>query len=164
MRVDETLEVRFEDVTVVLNKNPKRLYVWVRGGKLRYRKGPTEIIGLPGAVSAFDRLKTVRYPHISPPPNDLLFPKNPRETIQEVLTKSGLLFDQHKKRRTAKSFRHTYIMASLRYKVNLFAIAKNCRTSVDMIEQYYGSHATARMNQDELTKMFAQVKPEGRSK
>jgi integrase len=168
MRIDEALEVRFEDVNVQLDAKPRPcLYVWVRGGKLQYRIGATEMIGLAGAVGAFEELKKVRYPlypGINPPSNDLLFPINPRETVQEILTKAELLFDEHKKRRTAKCFRHSYIMHSLRSKVDVFVLAKNCRTSVDMIEQYYGSYLSARMNQDELTKMFARVKPGGRTK
>jgi len=103
------------------------------------------------------------FPRI-PRPNDLLFPNNPRETVEKVLSETQLLFDERGQKRTAKSFRHTYIMTSLLHNVDVFVLAKNCRTSVDMIQQYYGSYLTARMKQAELTKMFARVKPVGRSK
>lgn len=164
MRVDEALQVRFEDVTIMPDAKPRPcLFVKVRGGKLSYLKGTTEMIGLEDAVHAFEELKLVRFPRI-PRPNDLLFPNNPRETVEKVLSETQLLFDERGQKRTAKSFRHTYIMTSLLHNVDVFVLAKNCRTSVDMIQQYYGSYLTARMKQAELTKMFARVKPVGRSK
>ncbi|MBK9306894.1 MAG: site-specific integrase [Nitrospira sp.] len=164
MRVDEALQVRFEDVTIVSDAKPRPcLFVQVKGGKLSYRKGTTEMIGLHGALGAFEELQRIMRPR-HPHPHDLLFPVNPRDTIQELLKAAGLLLDERGQRRTAKSFRHTYIMNSLLHNVDAFVLAKNCRTSVDMIQEYYGSYLTARMKQAELTKMFARVKPVGRSK
>lgn len=165
MRIDEALVVRFEDVAIVPDAKPRPcLFVKVKGGKLRHLKGTTEMIGLRGAVIAFQNLKKILFPLMNPRPNDLLFPVNPRESVQEVLKAAELLFDERGQRRTAKSFRHTYIMNSLLATVDVYVLAKNCRTSVDMIQQYYGSYLTARMKQEELTKMFARVKETGRSK
>ena len=111
MQVDEALKVRFEDVEIQ-EANPSEdleecLFVTVKGGKLSYLKKPTEMIGLPGAVKAFERLKLIT-PNFQP--NNLLFPVNPRETIQALLQGAGLLLDTSGQRRTAKCFRHTYIM------------------------------------------------------
>lgn len=52
--------------------------------------------------------------------------------------------------RTLYSFRHTAIMFRLLYgdKVDLLTLAKNCRTSVEMIEKFYASHLQPRMNAD----------------
>jgi len=162
MRIDEALEVRYQDVSVALDAKPRPcLFVTVRGGKLSYIKEPTEMIGLHGALSAFEQLKKVMYPLMNPRPTDLLFPLNPRDTVQMLLKATGLSLDESGQRRTAKSFRHTYIMNSLLHDVDVFVLAKNCRTSVDMIQAYYGSYLTARMKQTELTKMFARVKPVG---
>src|SRR5260370_643514 len=42
--------------------------------------------------------------------------------------------------RTAYSLRHTYICLRLIEGADIYQIAKNCRTSVEMIEKYYASH------------------------
>jgi|CXWL01.1.fsa_nt_gi integrase len=165
MRVDEALEVWFEDVQIYRATPPQHnedcLFVTVKGGKLSYVKGATQMIGLPPAVRAFEQLKLLT-------PNfqlkDLIFPVNPRQTIRALLDAAKLLLDENGKRRTAKSFRHTYIMTSLMHGVDVYVLAKNCRTSVRMIEQHYGSYLNAKMKRAELTKMFSQVNPEGRAK
>lgn len=163
MRVDEALQVRFEDVAVqdpelLESLQDRCLFVQVKGGKLSYRKGTTEMIGLGPGVLAFYRLQQITS---NPKPNALLFPVNPRERVQKLFEKAEVLYDERGQRRTAKSFRHTYIMRSLLANVDVYVLAKNCRTSVQMIEQYYGSYITARMKQRELTKMFARVNIEG---
>jgi hypothetical protein len=42
--------------------------------------------------------------------------------------------------RTSCSLRHTYICFRLMEGADIYQIAKNCRTSVEMIEKYYASH------------------------
>ena len=42
--------------------------------------------------------------------------------------------------RTAYSLRHTYICLRLLEGADIYQIAKNCRTSVEMIEKYYAVH------------------------
>jgi integrase len=116
------------------------------------------MIGLGPGVLAFYDLQQITS---NPQPKDLLFPVNPRERVQELFEKAEVLYDERGQRRTAKSFRHTYIMRSLIAGVDAYVLAKNCRTSVKMIEQHYGSYLTARMKQRELTKMFARVNLEG---
>jgi hypothetical protein len=49
-------------------------------------------------------------------------------------------FDREGQRRTAYSLRHTYICLRLMEGADIFQIAKNCRTNVEMIEKYYASH------------------------
>jgi hypothetical protein len=41
---------------------------------------------------------------------------------------------------TAYSLRHTYICLRLMEGADIYQIAKNCRTSVEMIETFYASH------------------------
>ncbi len=43
-------------------------------------------------------------------------------------------------RRTAYSLRHTYICLRLMEGADIYQIAKNCRTSVEMIEKFYATH------------------------
>ena len=47
---------------------------------------------------------------------------------------------------TAYSLRHTYISMRLMEGANIYQIAKNCRTSVGMIEKYYGVHIKNSLN------------------
>jgi len=166
MRVDEALHVRFEDVLVHkanTNKytNKNYLYVKVTGGKLSYLKGATEMIGLMGAVEAFEKLKLLT-PDAKP--HDLLFPVNPRVTIRQLLDGAGVLLDERGRRRTAKSFRHTYIMLRLLSHVDIYKLAKNCRTSVKMIEEHYGSYINAQMSKDELIKFRTEPRIKGDDK
>ncbi len=43
-------------------------------------------------------------------------------------------------RRKAYSLRHTYICMRLMEGADIYQIAKNCRTSVEMIEKFYAAH------------------------
>ncbi len=52
----------------------------------------------------------------------------------------NLKFDRAGNRRTAYSLRHTYICMRLMEGADIYQIAKNCRTSVEMIEKFYASH------------------------
>lgn len=161
MRVDEALQVRFEDVQVhkpSQNKHDNYVLVKVKGGKLSYLKGATEMLGLDGAVDAIERLKLLT-PNAQP--HDLLFPINPRAMIRQLLDGAGLLFGESGQRRTAKSFRHTFIMMRLLSDVDVYKLAKSCRTSVKMIEQHYGSHINVRMSIDELTKSRRKSRKKG---
>jgi len=47
---------------------------------------------------------------------------------------------------TAYSLRHTYICLRLMEGADIYQIAKNCRTSVEMIEKYYASHIKTLIN------------------
>jgi hypothetical protein len=57
-----------------------------------------------------------------------------------ILGEQGLKFDREGRPRTAYSLRHTYICPRLMEGADIYQIAKNCRTSVEMIEKYYASH------------------------
>jgi integrase len=57
-----------------------------------------------------------------------------------VLEDLKLKFDRDGNRRTAYSLRHTYICMRLMEGADIHQVAKNCRTSVEMIEKFYASH------------------------
>jgi integrase len=57
-----------------------------------------------------------------------------------ILKEEGLKFDRDGNRRTAYSLRHTYICLRLMEGADIYQIAKNCRTSVEMIEKFYATH------------------------
>lgn len=58
----------------------------------------------------------------------------------------NLKFDRDGQRRSAYSLRHTYICFRLMEGADIYQIAKNCRTSVEMIEKYYAAHLKNRID------------------
>jgi integrase len=75
-----------------------------------------------------------------PNPTDPIFPKTHRDLFNIILDEEGLKHDREGRPRTAYSLRHTYICLRLMEGADIYQIAKNCRTSVEMIEKYYASH------------------------
>jgi integrase len=70
----------------------------------------------------------------------LVFPGNHRELFNAILGELNLKFDRDQNRRSAYSLRHTYICLRLMEGADIYQIAKNCRTSVEMIEKHYAVH------------------------
>jgi hypothetical protein len=75
-----------------------------------------------------------------PDPTDRLFSDRPRDLLNAILREEGLKKDRDGKTRTAYSLRHTYICFRLMEGADIYQIAKNCRTSVEMIETFYAAH------------------------
>jgi hypothetical protein len=110
---------------------------------------------MPGAVFPFTRLKQRRDrlaceeakkrgdPDASKAamkPTDFLFPKIQRELFNSILGELDLKHDREGNPRTTYSLRHTYICMRLMDGADIYQIAKNCRTSVEMIEKFYAAH------------------------
>ena len=68
--------------------------------------------------------------------------------FRKVLEKSNLRAGQYGQLRTLYSLRHTAITFRLLYGngIDLLTLARNARTSVEMIERFYSSDLTAEMN------------------
>ena len=60
--------------------------------------------------------------------------------MNTVLEELNLKFDRDQHVRTCYRLRHTYICMRLLEGADIYQAAKNCRTSVEMIEKYYGRH------------------------
>jgi integrase len=122
------------DVKIVKDRDSQEtiLEIEVRGKRgVGYCKSTT------GAVRPFMRLRTRNKPE----PTDRLFPQGgQRELFNTILEEEELKFDRDGKRRTAYSLRHTYICLRLMEGADIYQIAKNCRTSVEMIEKFYAAH------------------------
>ena len=82
----------------------------------------------------------------TPEPTDLIFPKWQGELFKTITEEENLRSDRNGRPRTAYSIRHTYISMRLMEGANIYQIAKNCRTSVGMIEKYYGMHIKNSLN------------------
>jgi integrase len=88
-------------------------------------------------VTPFERLTKRNSP---PSPDTLVFGKVQRELFDTVVDELGLKTDRDGQRRTAYSLRHTYICMRLMEGADIYQVAKNCRTSVEMIERFYAAH------------------------
>ena len=110
--------------------------------EVRGKRGVGYCKSMPGAVIPFRRLKKRN----NPQPTDRLFPKTHRELFNRILDEEQLKFDREGNRRTAYSLRHTYICLRLMEGADIYQVAKNCRTSVEMIEKYYASHIKDRLD------------------
>jgi integrase len=133
LRPDEARRLEFRDVKIVKvdGTDERILEIEVRG-----KRGVGYCKSMPGAVLPFKRLLKRN----NPQPTDRLFPGNPRELLNTILEEEGLKLDRDGQRRTAYSLRHTYVCFRLMEGADIYQIAKNCRTSVEMIEKFYASH------------------------
>ena len=68
--------------------------------------------------------------------------------FNKILTATGLKLGELGQTRSLYSLRHTAIMFRLLYGkgIDLLTLARNARTSVQMIEEFYASNLTAEMN------------------
>ncbi len=130
---DEAKRLEYRDVTIVDDEATGEtiLEIVVRG-----KRGVGYCKSTAGAVRPFERLVKRN----DPSPTDLIFPKSHRMMFNQILEEEGLKFDREGNRRTAYSLRHTYICLRLMEGADIYQIAKNCRTSVEMIKKYYASH------------------------
>jgi integrase len=161
LRPDEAFNLQFRDVTIAGDdaNSEKILEIEVRG-----KRGVGHCKSMPGAVRVFERLlnrpKPVRGEsrrerqlrrrvggEVPPPPveeqpkpTDRLFPGNHIKLFNNLLDRTNLKLDRDGKPRTAYSLRHTYICMRLMEGADIYQIAKNCRTSVEMIEKHYAIH------------------------
>jgi integrase len=133
LRPDEAARLEFRDVAIVTDEatGERILEIEVRG-----KRGVGYCKSMPGAVLPFERLRRRKKPQ----PKDRIFGKVQRELLNAILGELGLKFDRDGNRRTAYSLRHTYICMRLMEGADIYQIAKNCRTSVEMIEKFYASH------------------------
>jgi integrase len=159
LRPDEARRLQFRDVTIVEDEGSGQTILEI---EVRGKRGVGYCKSMTGAVRPFERLKArLRPAHADearkdgnapqtakngsdelriPGPRDLIFPKWQREMFTAILNEENLRSDREGQPRTAYSLRHTYICLRLMEGADIYQIAKNCRTSVEMIEKYYASH------------------------
>ena len=161
LRPDEARNLQHRDVSIVEDDatGERILEIEVRGKRgIGYCKSTT------GAVRPYERLLSRAKPAeretrrqrqrrrrnggaepstpVSryPDPQDHVFPGNHIKLFNGVLDRTKLKFDRDGNPRTAYSLRHSYICMRLMEGADIYQIAKNCRTSVEMIEKFYASH------------------------
>ncbi len=165
LRPDEAWRLEFRDVTIVDDEDSGKTILEI---EVRGKRGVGYCKSMPGAVRPFERLRSRLRPARvfgvntptktsvtsaalgeqwrTPVPTDLIFPKWQRELFKTILNEENLRFDREGRPRTAYSLRHTYICLRLMEGADIYQIAKNCRTSVEMIEKYYAAHIKTRLD------------------
>jgi integrase len=133
LRPDEAKRLEYRDVRIVTDYDTGQriLEIEVRG-----KTGVGYCKSMTGAVRPFLRLKQRN----NGQPLDRLFPKFHRQLFNNILGELKLKFDREGRRRTVYSLRHTYICLRLMEGADIYQIAKNCRTSVEMIQKHYAPH------------------------
>lgn len=139
LRPDEAALLQFRDVKIVKDRATDETILEI---EVRGKRGTGYCKSTTGAVIPFKRLRDRRRPGGERTSlTDLLFPDGtPRALMNTILGELDLKFDREGKRRTCYSLRHTYICIRLMEGADIYQIAKNCRTSVEMIEKYYAAH------------------------
>lgn len=164
LRPDEAALLEFRDVAIVDDKDSgeRILEISVRG-----KRGTGYCKSTIGAVRPFERIverrkekakadaaKAAKQKGASggekkveaPKPTDRLFPSRQTKALTAILTETGLKEDREGRPRTAYSLRHTYICFRLMEGADIYQVAKNCRTSVEMIEKFYAAHIKTQLN------------------
>ncbi len=150
LRVDEAANLQYRDISIVTDDQTKKriLEIEVRG-----KRGVGYCKSMPNAVFPFERLRervTRQRGGVAPLPTDPVFGKVKRGLFNTILTKLDLKHDRDGQVRTAGSLRHTYICFRLTAGADVYQIAKNCRTSVEMIEKFYATHIKNMLNASQI--------------
>jgi integrase len=156
LRPDEAMphNLQHRDVTIVRDHatGERILEIVVRG-----KRGVGHCKSMPSAVLPYERLlkretsdsaearkaaekNGIKLDAKYPEPNDPVFPGNHIKLFNNLLERTSLKTDREGHQRTAYSLRHTYICMRLMEGADIYQIAKNCRTSVKMIEKFYAAH------------------------
>jgi len=158
MRPSDIKTMQHKHVTVVRSE-----HVYLRLNLPETKKHDKPIVTMQAAVSVYEKLlawqKTQGYGR----PEDYLFLPEVKDRKVAMMrlghmftyakTKSGVGDNKaNGQSRTLYSLRHTAITFRLLYggNIDLLTLARNARTSVQMIEQFYSSNLTAEMNIDLL--------------
>ena len=147
LRPDESALLEFRDVKIVEEGGERILELVVRG-----KRGVGYCKSTRGALRPFERVMARHSTQggdgeVTPPkPTGRLFPTRQTKLLNTILAETGLKEDREGQRRTAYSLRHTYICMRLMEGADIYQVAKNCRTSVEMIEKFYASHIKTNLN------------------
>ncbi len=153
MRPSDIIQIQHQHVEVV-----RGVHVYLRLTLPETKRHKIPIVTLRPAVRIYERLHRHMELQGMAKPNDYLFLPTVRnrtaagpilsQHFNKVLEAAGLRTGQLGQARTLYSLRHTAIMFRLLYGkgIDLLTLARNARTSVQMIEKFYASQLTAEMN------------------
>ncbi|EDP66888.1 Integrase [alpha proteobacterium BAL199] len=164
IRVGEMRNVRWSDIGEVRTvEGEARVSISVSG-----KTGPRLVIANAGVETYLKRLRDFRTDELGhePPSSEVVFCNRDGEPIhsfkkgfERVMSECGLLFQDNGQKRVPYSLRHTYATMRIAEGVNVYQLASNMGTSVDMIEMYYGKKRTSDpRNVSEITKIATHKK------
>lgn len=133
LRPDESARLELRDVKIVKDESTGERIVEIA---VRGTRGVGFCQSTPGAILPFERVRKRK----NLKPTDKLFGKSLRELMNMVLDELNLKFDRDGHVRRCYSLRHTCICLRLLEGADIYQVAKNCRTSVEIIEKCYGRH------------------------
>ena len=147
LQPDEASLLEFRDVKIIEEGGDRILELVVRG-----KRGVGYCKSTRGAVRPFQRIEARNSSKdgdgtANPPKHSArLFPTRQTKLLNTILDEAELKVDREGQRRTAYSLRHTYICMRLMEGADIYQVAKNCRTSVEMIEKFYAAHIKTNLN------------------
>lgn len=133
IRPDEAKWLEYRDVRVIDDASTEETILEI---EVRGKRGVGYCKSTAGAVRPFQRM----IEREKPGKTDKLFPVDHKRQFNRILDQTGLKVDRSGNRRTLYSLRHSYISFRLLEGADIYQIAKNCRTSVEMIEKHYAVH------------------------
>ena len=153
MRPSDIFKIKHKHVEIV-----RREYEYLRLTLPETKRHKNQIVTLRPAVKVYERLKSFMEKRNLAEPNDYLFLPTIKDRaiagrlisqhFNKVLNAAGLKQGSLGQQRSLYSLRHTSIMFGLLYGngIDLLTLARNARTSVQMIEKFYASNLTSEMN------------------
>lgn len=145
MRVGELNGLKLRDIHAFKDDQGRENYRLVVRGKT----GERDVIPRVSCKAWLDRV-LVRRKAEGAVQNDYLFvmPNGRQVTslgdqFNAVLEAGKIVTNTFDEKFTLYSLRHLYAVQALRKGISVFAVARNMGTSVEVIQQYYGKHATA---------------------
>lgn len=133
LRPDEINRLEYRDVEIIEDQDSGEIILLIQ---VRGKRGFGYCKSTTGAVFPFQRLVKRN----QPTPTDRVFPHDHKKAFNRILNDLDLKTDRDGNQRSFYSLRHSYISFRLLERGEIYQIAKNCRTSVDMIEQHYAVH------------------------
>ena len=133
IRPDEANWLEYRDIEIVEDDATSETILEI---EVRGKRGVGYCKSTIGAVRPFERMIERNQPE----PTDRLFPVDHKKKFNRILEEEKLKIDRQGNRRTLYSLRHSYISFRLLEGADIYQIAKNCRTSVEMIEKHYAVH------------------------
>lgn len=155
VRPSDIRNLQHQHITVVRGE-----HTYLRMNLPESKRHSAPIVSMPAAVAVYERLREHHSGSGLGDADDYLFLPEQRDRkkaleqlgwqFKHVQVLAGLAdgVEQSGNTRTLYSLRHTAITLRLLYggHIDLLTLARNARTSVDMVERFYASQLTAEMN------------------
>jgi integrase len=157
IRIGEARRIQWRDISHTRTLTGDiRLVFTVRG-----KTGEREVVCNEGVDRIVDELRTYRTNELGlqPPADEFIFahPNGAligsfKKGFERALKEAGVLHGSDGKKRVPYSLRHTYATMRISEGVNVFQLAANMGTSVEMIDDFYGRKRVRDPEMAEITK------------